>query len=59
MRILFDNGRLRPLRRHLIGHKVETAQQRGRETLPNGALLNAAQDAGFEIIITTDQNIRH
>ena len=59
MRILFDNGTPRPLRRHLFGHEVETARQRGWETLSNGALLDEAQTAGFEIIITTDQNIRH
>ena len=59
MRILFDNGTPRPLRRHLFRHEVETAQQRGWETLSNGALLDEAQIAGFEIIITTDQNIRH
>ena len=59
MRILFDNGTPRQLRHQLFGHEVETARQRGWETLANGTLLDQAQAAGFEIIITTDQNIRY
>ena len=39
MRILFDNGTPRPLRRHLFGHEVETARQRGWETVSNGAVV--------------------
>ena len=59
MRILFDNGTPRPLRRRLFGHQVETARERGWETLANGALLNQAEEAGFEVLITTDQDIRY
>ena len=55
MHILFDNGTPRQLRHQLFGHEVETARQRGWETLANGTLLDQAQAAGFEIIITTDQ----
>jgi hypothetical protein len=31
---------------------------RGWDTLGNGALLNAAEDAGFELLLTTDRRIR-
>ena len=30
-----------------------------RDTLSNGALLNAADAAGFELLLTTDRRIRH
>jgi len=56
---LFDNGTPRPLRRRLFGHEVETARERGWDTLANGALLDRAEGAGFEVLLTTDQGIRH
>ena len=59
MRVLFDNGTPRPLRRRLFGHQVETARERGWETLANGALLSRAEEAGFEVLLTTDQGIRY
>ena len=33
MRILFDNGTPRQLRRQLFGHEIETAMERGCDTL--------------------------
>lgn len=59
MRILFDKGTPRPLRRRLFGHEVETSVERGWDTLANGELLNRAEEAGFEVLLTTDQNIRY
>ena len=59
MRILFDKGTPRPLRRRLFGHDVETAVERGWDTLANGALLDRAEEAGYEVLITTDQSIRY
>ena len=59
MRILFDNGTPRQLRRRLFGHDVETARQRGWDALANGVLLDQAESAGFETLITTDQSIRY
>ena len=59
MRILFDNGTPRQLRRQLFGHDVETAIERGWDTLSNGVLLDRAEEAGFEVLITTDQGIRY
>ena len=43
----------------LPGHTVHTAQSRGWDTLSNGALLNAAEEAGFQLLLTTDRRIRH
>ena len=59
MRILFDNGTPRQLRRNLFGHEVGTARERGWDTLANGDLLDQAEEAGYEILITTDQGIRY
>ena len=59
MRILFDQGVPAPLRRHLAGHSVDTAYQRGWSTLSNGALLDRAEADSYQILITTDQNLRH
>ena len=59
MRILFDQGTPLPLRRPLISHDVETTWQRGWSELSNGDLLTAAEAAGFDLLITTDQNLRY
>ena len=58
MLILFDHGTPKGLVRALDGHTVHTAQSRGWDTLSNGALLNAAEEAGFELLLTTDRRIR-
>ena len=59
MRILFDQGVPLPLKSWLISHNVETARQRGWSELLNGELLAAAEAAGFDLFITTDQNLCH
>ena len=59
MRILFDKGTPRPLRRRLFGHEVETSVERGWDRLANGVLLDRAEAAGFEVLLTTDQSIRY
>jgi hypothetical protein len=59
MRILFDQGTPAPLRHHLTAHTVETAYERGWSNLENGDLLAAAEQAGFDLFITTDQNLRY
>ncbi len=59
MRVLFDQGTPAPLRRSLPGHSVETAYERGWSGLSNGDLLKAAEDASYDLLITTDQNLRY
>jgi len=59
MKILFDQGTPVPLRTFLIGHQIETAYERGWAALENGALLDAAQAAGVNLLITTDQNLKY
>jgi hypothetical protein len=59
MRILLDECVPRPLRRHLTGHNVSTAQEMGWAGLENGALLKAMTAAGLDVFVTVDQNLRY
>jgi hypothetical protein len=58
VRVLFDQGTPAPLRHALVGHSVETAFDLGWGTLQNGALLAAAEAEGFEVLLTTDKNLK-
>lgn len=59
MRILFDHGTPRSVARWLEGHSVVQAVDKGWDRLSNGALLKAAEDDGFDLLLTTDKNIRY
>jgi predicted nuclease of predicted toxin-antitoxin system len=59
MKILFDQGTPVPMRRHLPRHDVATAAKMDWSQLTNGELLAAATEAGFEVLVTTDQNLRY
>lgn len=59
MNILFDQGTPVPLRHFLAGHSIDTADERGWSALSNGLLLTSAEEAGYELLITTDRNLRY
>jgi len=59
VRILFDQGTPVPLRDHLSEHRVDTAFERGWAERANGAMLDAAEDEGYDLFITTDGNLRY
>jgi len=59
MLILFDHGTPRGLARALPGHTVTEAKARGWDRLNNGDLLKVEEEAGFELLLTTDQRIRY
>ena len=59
MRVLFDQGTPAPLRNHLQDHHVSTAYELGWSNLKNGELLQQAESCGFEVFVTTDQNLRY
>ena len=59
MRILFDQGVPAPLRRLLSGHEVDTTFERDWSGLGNCVLLDRAESDGYQILVTTDQNLRH
>ena len=58
MRILFDQGTPVPLKQHFPDHRVQTAFELGWSRLTNGDLLAAAEEQ-FDVIVTTDQNLRY
>ena len=59
MLILFDHVTPKGIARFLSGHTVTKAKQRGWDTLSNGDLLAAAEQAGFDVLITADKNMRY
>ena|SRR5271166_3468801 len=59
MLILFDHGTPRGLSRALSGHSVTEAKARGWDALSNGDLLRVAEEASFDLLLTTDKRIRY
>ena len=58
MRLLLDECVDQSLRHFFTGHDCHTAAYAGLAGLKNGALLSAGA-AGFDVIVTTDQEIPH
>lgn len=59
MLILLDHSAPRALRRHLVGHTVHTAVEKGWDRLPDDRLISPAQQSGCQLLITADQGIRY
>lgn len=59
MRLLLDHCVPQRLERALEGHQVSTAAEMQWDRLRNGDLLAAASAAGFDALITVDQNLKH
>ena len=59
MRILFDHGTPSGIRGALSAHDVTEAIERGWDRISNGELLNQAEAAGFDVLLTTDKRIRY
>lgn len=60
MRILFDKNVPVGVRRFLEKHDVRTLAGMGwHPQLQNGELLNAAEAAAFDVLVTSDQNIKY
>ena len=57
MSFLFDECVDERLRLLFPGHDCRTARFANLAGLKNGRLLTAAEDAGFDVLITVDQNI--
>jgi hypothetical protein len=57
-RVLLDHSVPEGVRGLLPGHDVSTTRDKGWSRLANGALLTAAERAGFEVFVTGDRNIR-
>jgi glutamate racemase len=59
VKILFDQGTPVPLRKHLAEHDLSTAFEKSWSHLKNGELLQQAEEEDFEVLVTTDQNLRY
>ena len=59
MKILFDHGTPAPLRHHLPEHSVDRSAEKGWELPENGELIRKAEEEGYQVIVTTDQNMRY
>ena len=59
MRVLFDQGTPDPLRTFLTLHEVSTAYENRWSNFSNGLLLDVAERAGFEVLVTTDKNLKY
>ena len=59
LRVLFDKNVPYPLRRHLIDYQVRTAEDEGWGQISNGDLIGRAEEAGYQIMLTCDQNIQY
>ncbi len=59
MLILFDQGTPVAIRRAFPDHTVRTTSEEGWSTLLNGELLRVAEEAGFDVLLTTDINLRY
>ena len=57
MLVLLDHGTPRGIARALQGHIIKEAKAQGWDTLSNGDLLKVAEEAGFEVLLTTDTNL--
>jgi predicted nuclease of predicted toxin-antitoxin system len=58
MRVLLDEQLPRRFARQLTDHDVSTVQQQGWAGVSNGELLRRASAAGFDVFVTSDQNLR-
>ena len=59
VRILFDHGTPSGIAGSLAGHEVTEAIERGWDKVSNGELLKRAEEAGFNLLLTTDKRIRY
>ena len=59
MLILFDHSTPAPLAAYLTGHTVTKAKDPGWDRLTNGDLLAEAERAGFDLVLTADNNMRY
>jgi hypothetical protein len=57
--VLLDENIPHRLRVLIPGHDVRTVDFQGWKALSNGALLKAAEQAGFEVLVTADQGLQY
>ena len=55
MKILFDHGTPNPITRSLTGHVVTFASQIGWHRFANGELIERAETAGYDVLLSSRQ----
>lgn len=59
MKVLLDQNAPRPLARFLAHHQVIRSAELGWSSLKNGELLQAAEQDGFDVMVTADRNLAY
>jgi len=59
MRVLLDECVPHRLRNHLPQHECQTARRAGFGGLENGELLDAPENAKFDVLVTVDRGIEY
>jgi hypothetical protein len=59
MRVLLDENLPHALRHHLSHHDTVTAAYAGLAGYKNGALLRAAVESGFDVLVTGDKTLQY
>ena len=59
MKVLLDENLDHRLRKHLGSHEIFTASYMGWDGFKNGRLLQAAEDGGFDVLVTGDQTLSY
>jgi hypothetical protein len=59
MKILFDNGTPKPIGAVSLATRSNMRDVLGWHELKNGELIQRAEEAGYEVLLSTDKNIRY
>ena len=59
MKVLFDEGVPRQLRRLLARDDITLLEEKGWKGIQNGALLQLAEANKFDVFVTADQNLKY
>lgn len=59
MKVVFDQGVPVPLKGRLFGHDIATAYELGWSALKNGEFITEAEKVGYDLLLTTDQNLKY
>jgi Cdc6-like AAA superfamily ATPase len=59
VKVLFDHNVPFGLRKALAEHAVSLADEMGWAEIGNGELLRRAEEAGFDVMLTCDQNLTY
>jgi hypothetical protein len=59
VKVLLDENLDHRLRNHLGSHDVFTASYKGWDGFKNGKLLQAAEEDGFQVLVTGDQTLSY